>query len=107
MSDTKHELKLTVTTNLNLRQRKVAHITGSQNPPHVVLLLWPKIDRVPGEGYDTPWCRTKHQVPLVSKHAKTDLRNLRISGCLRFLVVRVPNLYFGSTIQYNTVGEPD
>ena len=31
MSDTKHELKLTVTTNLNLRQRKVAHITGSQN----------------------------------------------------------------------------
>ena len=69
--------------------------------------FWPKIDRVPGEGYDTPWCSTKHQVPLVSKHAKTDLRNLRISGCLRFLVVRVPNLYFGSTIQYNTVGEPD
>ena len=22
---------------------------GSQNPPHIVLLLWPKIDRVLGE----------------------------------------------------------
>ena len=48
-----------------------------------VWFFWPKIDRVPGEGYDTPWCRTKHQVPLVSKHAKTDLRNLRISRCLK------------------------
>ena len=48
-----------------------------------VWFFWPKIDRVPSEGYDTPWCSTKHQVPLVSKHAKTDLRNLRISGCLK------------------------
>ena len=42
MSDMKQELKLTVTTNLNLRQRKVAHITGSQNP-HVVLFLGQKL----------------------------------------------------------------